>query len=106
MIQKADLITHDWQKDTDNSIVGTSAVVFFVRKGNPKHIQNWNDLTQPGLQILTPDPAQSDGAKWNIVAAYGAAMRGQVPGCARGRQADARRRLTRLLNDVRVEEGR
>src|SRR5438552_12529064 len=68
LIQKAGLITHDWQSDTDNSIVGTSAVVFFVRKGNPKHIENWSDLTQPGLQILTPDPAQSGGAKWNPVA--------------------------------------
>jgi sulfate transport system substrate-binding protein len=79
-IQKAGLITHDWQHDADNSIVGTSAVVFDVRGGNPKHIEDWNDLTQPGLQILTPDPSQSGGAKWNIVAAYGAAMRGKVPG--------------------------
>jgi ABC-type sulfate transport system permease component len=50
-----------------------------VRPGNRKGIHDWNDLTQPGLQILTPDPAQSGGAKWNIVAAYGAAMRGKVP---------------------------
>src|SRR5947208_7231771 len=97
MIQKAGLITHDWQKDTDNSIVGTSAVVFFVRKGNPKHIENWNDLTQSGLQVLTPDPAQSGGAKWNIVAAYGASMRGKVPGYAANSQADAQKLLTGIF---------
>jgi len=104
LVQKAGLITHDWQHDTDNSIVGTSAVVFFVRKGNPKHIENWNDLTQSGLQILTPDPAQSGGAKWNIVAAYGAAMRGQVPGYAKNSQADAQKLLTGIFKNVTVED--
>src|SRR5438128_1689027 len=76
MIQDAGLITHDWQSGPDKGIVGSSAVVFDVRPGNPKNIQNWNELTQPGLQILTPDPAESVGAKWNIVAAYGSSMRG------------------------------
>ena len=104
MIQKAGLITHDWQKDTDNSIVGTSAVVFFVRKGNPKHIENWNDLTQSGLQVLTPDPAQSGGAKWNIVAAYGASMRGKVPGYAANSQADAQKLLTGIFKNVTVQD--
>jgi sulfate/thiosulfate transport system substrate-binding protein len=104
LIQKAGLITHDWQNDKDNSIVGTSAVVFFVRQGNPKHIENWNDLTQSGLQILTPDPAQSGGAKWNIVAAYGAAMRGQVPGYAKGSQADAQKLLTGIFKNVTSED--
>jgi sulfate/thiosulfate transport system substrate-binding protein len=104
LIQNAGLITHDWQNDTDNSIVGTSAVVFFVRKGNPKHIENWNDLTQSGLQILTPDPAQSGGAKWNIVGAYGASMRGQVPGYAKGSQADAQKLLTGIFKNVTAED--
>jgi sulfate/thiosulfate transport system substrate-binding protein len=80
IVQKAGLITHDWQKDTDGSIVATTPVALDVRPGNPKHIANWNDLTQSGLQILTPDPSQSGGAKWNIVAAYGAATRGKVTG--------------------------
>ena len=66
------------------------AVVFDVRPGNPKDITNWSDLTQSGLQILTPDPAQSGGAKWNIVGAYGASMRGNVPGYAKDSQSDAR----------------
>lgn len=102
MIQKAGLITHDWQNDTDHAIVGTSAVVFDVRPGNPKNIHDWNDLTQPGLQILTPDPAQSGGAKWNIVAAYGAAMRGKVNGYKANDPADAERLLEGIFKNVTV----
>jgi sulfate/thiosulfate-binding protein len=102
MIEDAGLITHDWRNDTENSIVASSAVVFDVRPGNPKHIENWNDLTQPGLQILTPDPAQSGGAKWNIVSAYGAAMRGRVPGYARGSTSDAEKLLEGIFENVTV----
>lgn len=102
MIQDAGLITHDWKADPDQGIVATSAVVFDVRPGNPKHIQNWNDLTQSGLQILTPDPAQSGGAKWNIVGAYGASMRGKVPGFAANRQADAQKLLEGIFTNVTV----
>jgi sulfate transport system substrate-binding protein len=102
LIQDAGLITHDWQKDQDGSHVASAAVVFDVRKGNPKHIENWNDLTQAGLQILTPDPAQSGGAKWNIVAAYGAAMRGKVTGYAANNQADAQKLLTGIFSNVKA----
>lgn len=102
LIQDAGLITHDWKSDPDGSHVATGAVVFDVRKGNPKHIENWNDLTQPGLQILTPDPAQSGGAKWNIVAAYGAAMRGKVDGYQANSQADAQKLLTGIFGNVSV----
>jgi sulfate/thiosulfate-binding protein len=102
MIEDAGLITHDWQHETENSIVASSAVVFDVRPGNPKHIENWNDLAQPGVQILTPDPAQSGGAKWNIVAAYGAAMRGQVPGYAKGSASDAEKLLEGIFGNVTV----
>ncbi len=102
MIQDAGLITHDWTHDTDGGIVASSAVVFDVRPGNPKHIENWNDLTQSGLQILTPDPAQSGGARWNIVAAYGAAMRGQVPGYAVNNPADAEKLLEGIFKNVTV----
>ncbi len=102
LIQDAGLITHDWRNDPQGSIVASSAVVFDVRPGNPKHIENWNDLTQPGLQILTPDPAQSGGAKWNIVAAYGAAMRGKVPGYGKGNASDAERLLEGIFRNVTV----
>jgi sulfate/thiosulfate-binding protein len=102
MIQDAGLITHDWTQEADSGIVATSAVVFDVRPGNPKHIQNWNDLTQPGLRILTPDPAQSGGARWNIVGAYGAAMRGKVPGSAANDPAAAEKLLEGIFRNVTV----
>ncbi len=76
--------------------------MFDVRPGNPKHIENWNDLTQSGLQILTPDPAQSGGAKWNIVGAYGASMRGQVPGYTKGDAAGAEKLLEGIFKNVTV----
>jgi sulfate/thiosulfate-binding protein len=102
LIQDAGLITHDWTQDTESSIVASSVVVFDVRPGNPKHIENWNDLAQPGLQILTPDPAASGGARWNIVAAYGAALRGQVPGYAADDPAAAEQLLTDIFKNVTV----
>ena len=102
LVEDAGLITHDWQSDTDGSIVQAGAVAFAVRPGNPKGIENWDDLTQPGLQILTPDPAQSGGARWNIVAAYGAAMRGEVPGYEANNPADAERLLEGIFKNVTV----
>ena len=102
LVQKAGLITHNWMADPGQSVVATSVVGFMVRPGNPKHIHNWNDLTQKGLKILTPDPAQSGGAKWNIVAAYGAAMRGKVPGYAANSPAAAQRLLTGIFKNVTV----
>ena len=101
-VADAGLITHDWQSDTDGSIVQSGSVVFAVRPGNPKGIENWDDLTQPGLQILTPDPAQSGGARWNIVAAYGAAMRGEVPGYEKNNPDDAERLLEGIFKNVTV----
>ncbi len=102
LIQDAGLITHDWMQGTEDGIVASSAVVFDVRPGNPKGIHNWSDLTQPGLQILTPDPAASGGARWNIVAAYGAAMRGEVPGYAANDPAAAQQLLTDIFRNVTV----
>ena len=102
LVEDAGLITHDWRSEKDGSIVQSGAVAFAVRPGNPKGIENWDDLTQPGLQILTPDPAQSGGARWNIVAAYGAAMRGEVPGYEEGNRADAQRLLEGIFRNVTV----
>jgi sulfate/thiosulfate-binding protein len=102
LVQKAGLITHDWKNDPDGSVVATSVVGFMVRPGNPKHIHNWNDLTQPGLQILTPDPAQSGGARWNIVGAYGASMRGKVPGYTANDPASSEKLLEGIFKDVTV----
>jgi sulfate/thiosulfate-binding protein len=102
LVQNAGLITHDWTADEDQGVVQAGAVVFAVRPGNPKAIHDWSDLTRPGLQILTPDPAQSGGARWNIVAAYGASMRGEVPGYVKGSAADAERLLEGIFKNVTV----
>jgi sulfate/thiosulfate transport system substrate-binding protein len=102
LILKAGLISNYTPAQVKRSIVATSDVVFDVRPGNPKHITNWDDLTQPGLEILTPDPAQSGGAKWNIVAAYGAAMRGEVPGTKANDPAAAQQLLEGIFRNVTV----
>ena len=102
LIQDAGLITHDWTQAPDHGITATSAVVFDVRPGNPLGIHDWNDLANPGVQILTPDPAASGGARWNIVAAYGAAMRGQVPGVPAKDPAAAQQLLTDIFKNVTV----
>jgi sulfate transport system substrate-binding protein len=102
LIQDAGLITHDWTSVADDGIVATSAVVFDVRPGNPEGIDDWSDLAQPGLEILTPDPASSGGARWNIVAAYGAAMRGEVEGVPANDPAAAQQLLTDIFKNVTV----
>ena len=102
LIADAGLITHDVTQDPEGSIVATSAVVFDVRPGNPLNIDNWDDLAQPGVEILTPDPASSGGARWNIVAAYGAAMRGEVPGYPANDPAAAQQLLTDIFTNVTV----
>ena len=60
-----------------------------VRKGNPKHITTWNDLVKPGVDVITPNPATSGSARWNILAGYGAMLKeGKTPGAgARLRRA-------------------
>jgi sulfate transport system substrate-binding protein len=79
-LEEAGLITSDWRSKPFGGMVSTSVVAFAVREGNPKNVQNWADLAQPGLEILTPNPKTSGGAMWNILALYGAAQRGHVEG--------------------------
>ena len=65
----------DWQtRLPDNSSPYTSTIVFLVRKGNPRGIHDWGDLLQPGLEIITPNPKTSGGARWNYLAAWGYAL--------------------------------
>jgi sulfate/thiosulfate-binding protein len=99
-IADAGLITHDWHSEPYNGMVSDSVVAFAVRKGNPQNIHDWADLAQPGLKILTPDPATSGGARWNILALYGAALRGQVQGVPAGDQAAATEFLKSVLRNV------
>ena len=56
-------------------MVTNSLVVFIVRDGNPKKIRGWNDLIRPGVQVVTPNPFTSGGARWNVMAAYGAQLK-------------------------------
>jgi sulfate transport system substrate-binding protein len=71
-IQEKDLIQKDWQSELkNNSSPYTSTIVFLVKKGNPKGIKDWDDLIKPGVQVITPNPKTSGGARWNYLAAYG-----------------------------------
>jgi sulfate/thiosulfate-binding protein len=64
-------IAPDWQSRLpDNSTPCTSTIVFLVRKGNPKGIRDWGDIVQPGVQVITPNPKTSGGARWNYLAAW------------------------------------
>ncbi|MCS6843739.1 MAG: sulfate ABC transporter substrate-binding protein, partial [Caldilineales bacterium] len=101
-IQKAGLITHDWKATPTKGMVSNSIVVFAVRKGNPKGIRDWADLARPGVQILTPNPKTSGGAMWNVLALYGAALRGYVEGVPAGDEAAAFEFLKAVLRNVTV----
>jgi sulfate/thiosulfate-binding protein len=70
-IVKAGLIKSDWQKRlANNASPYTSTIVFLVRKGNPKAIKDWDDLVKPGVEVITPNPKTSGGARWNYLAAW------------------------------------
>jgi len=75
-IAEKGLLAKDWQKKfPDNAAPFTSTIVFLVRKGNPKAIKDWADLLKPGVQIITPNPKTSGGARWNYLAALGYALK-------------------------------
>jgi sulfate/thiosulfate transport system substrate-binding protein len=100
-IEDAGLITHDWRSEPFGGMVSTSAVAFAVREGNPKNIQDWADLAQSDLEILTPNPKTSGGAMWNVLALYGAAKRGHVEGFSADDQG-AQDFLLSVLQNVSV----
>ncbi|OAI42731.1 hypothetical protein AYO41_03800 [Verrucomicrobia bacterium SCGC AG-212-E04] len=92
------LVPAEWQQRLpDNSSPYTSTIVFLVRKGNPKAIRNWNDLVQPGVVVITPNPKTSGGARWNYLAAWGHALKQ-----GGGDQAKAREFVTKLYHNVPV----
>jgi sulfate transport system substrate-binding protein len=69
--EKAKLLPENWQSQfPHNSCAYTSTIVFLVHKGNPKHIQDWDDLVREGVQVVTPNPKTSGGARWNYLAAW------------------------------------
>jgi len=74
--QNSGLLPADWQKRLpENSTPYTSTIVFLVRKGNPKHIKDWDDLVKPGISVITPNPKTSGGARWNYLAAWAYALK-------------------------------
>lgn len=90
-------IPEDWQsKLPNNSAPYTSTIVFLVRKGNPKNIQDWEDLTRDGVQVITPNPKTSGGARWNFLAAWAWAEK------ALGGEDAARDYITKLYKNVPV----
>ncbi len=94
----AKLIPADWQKRLpDNSAPYTSTIVFLVRKGNPKQIQDWGDLAKPGVSIITPNPKTSGGARWNYLAAWAYAL--AQPG---GNDATAQDFVAKVFRNVAV----
>ena len=101
-IQEAGLLTHDWKAVGADGIMSTSIVAFAVRAGNPLGIADWDDLAAEGVEVLTPNPATSGGAMWNVLALYGAALRGHVDGVPEGDPQAAFEFLKAVLGNVLV----
>jgi sulfate/thiosulfate transport system substrate-binding protein len=96
--QQGKLLPADWQKRLPNdSTPYTSTIVFLVRKGNPKHIKDWDDVVKPGIGVVTPNPKTSGGARWTFLAAYAYAL--ETSGHD---DAKARAFVTRLYKNVPV----
>lgn len=77
--EKTGLFPKDWQKRLENnSSPYTSTIVFLVRKGNPKGIKDWDDLVKSGVEVITPNPKTSGGARWNYLAAYAYALKKEL----------------------------
>jgi sulfate transport system substrate-binding protein len=100
-VVKAGLVTHDWKAAPHGGMVTRSVVVIGVREGNPKGIHDWDDLTRPDVEVLTPDLRMSGGARWNVAAIYGAALRGGTR-AAKGDPAAAEAFLADVLRRVKV----
>lgn len=96
---KADLIPSTWNAGPTKGMVSTSVVVWMVRKGNPKKIRTWQDLTKPGVEIIQPNWQTSGGAKWNLLAAYAAIALGQRRGDQAGREY-----LKALYRNITVQD--
>jgi sulfate/thiosulfate transport system substrate-binding protein len=94
----AGLVAKNWDAGSYHGMVTRSVVVLVVRKGNPKGIKGWDDLIRPGVKVLTPNPLSSGGARWNVMAAYGAQIRSGKT------QAQALDYLKQLFTHVAVQD--
>src|SRR5215212_4043303 len=70
----AGLVDKGWNQNEHEGMVSDSVVVLMVRRGNPKNIKTWDDLIKPGVDVIEPNPFASGGARWNVMAAYGAQL--------------------------------
>jgi sulfate transport system substrate-binding protein len=96
--EKSGRIAKDWQKRLpDNSSPYTSTIVFVVRKGNPKGIKDWEDLTKPGVAVIAPNPKTSGGARWAYLGAWGYALQK-----AGGSDATAKEFVRKLYKNIPV----
>src|SRR5207342_1721508 len=95
---KAGIVDAKWKKQSYKGMVTDSVVVFAVRDGNPKKIRGWNDLLRPGIEVITPNPFTSGGARWNVMAAYGAWRK------AGKTDKQAQANLLRLFKNVVVQD--
>ncbi len=81
--ERTQLLPEDWQSRLPhNSAPFTSTIVFLVRQGNPKEIHDWDDLVQDDVQVITPNPKTSGGARWNYLAVWGYALSRELNGLA------------------------
>jgi sulfate transport system substrate-binding protein len=97
-IADAGLVAKDWQKKLPlNASPYTSTIVLLVRKGNPKGIKDWNDLVKPGVEVITPNPKTSGGARWNYLAAWAYAK--NLKG---GSDASAKDFVKKIYGNVKV----
>jgi sulfate/thiosulfate-binding protein len=94
----ADLVDKSWNANQHKGMVTDSVAVLVVRKGNPKNIKTWEDLTKPGVQVITPNPFTSGGARWNVMAAYGSQI---VQGKSEAQATDF---LKSLFKNVAVQD--
>ena len=95
---EADLVAPDWASDKHEGMVSNSVVVLAVRKGNPKGIKGWDDLVRADVEVITPNPFTSGGARWNVMAGYGAQLE-------QGKSKDdAVEYLRRLFHNVPVQD--
>lgn len=100
VLRAAGLIQHDWRAGEHGGMVTRSVVVIGVRRGNPKNIRSWEDLARPGVEVLTPNVRTSGGAMWNVLAIYGAAIRGRA-GTPAGDHQAAVGLLASILRNVK-----
>jgi sulfate/thiosulfate-binding protein len=95
---QAGVVGRDWNANQYKGFVTTSVVVFVLRDGNPKKIKTWDDLTKKGVDIVTPNPFTSGGARWNVMAAYGTFLKETKS------PAKAVAKLTQLFQNVSVQD--